>query len=108
MNEIVRWTTPTITIRFPSLDPEDITSAYLTIKQGGGEILRKGIEDAVIIPRDTEDGSISWTLSQTECGKLNVNTEVRVYCDWVLNDGTRGRSRMAIYKVVEAGVNEVI
>lgn len=100
---IVQYTTPTITITFPTVDVTTIHEAYLVFKYADTNILVKELADAVV-----GDGTLSWTLTQVDTGKLPLNATVRVYCDWVLVDTTRGRSRYADYAIVETGISEVI
>ena len=103
MREIVRWTTPTIKITFDTIDPAEITAAYLTIKTNGSTVVSKDVTTMTV-----GDGFISWTLTQEECGNLAANTRAVVVCDWKLSSGTRGKSRTAVFNVVEAGKDEVI
>ena len=101
--EIVKGTTPTITVRFPTVDVGMIEVAYLVVKDNNNAIIEKGIGEA-----DVGEQSIMWKLSQNETLKLNVGRKVTIYFDWRLQDGTRGRSKQAEALVVETGKNEVI
>ena len=100
---IVKYTTPTITITFPTVDTSTITEAYLVFKYGGTAILAKSLSAA-----DVDTHVVSWTLAQTDTGALPLDKTVRVYCDWKLTSGTRGRSKFAEYHIVEPGKEEVI
>lgn len=109
MNEIIRGTTPTITVTFPTVDVSTITAAFLTIKSGRPPhidkeaVVTKPLADATV-----GDNTISWTLTQTDTLALTAEEYVTVLCDWKVTDGTRGRSQAAVFSVSEAGVNEVI
>lgn len=103
MNEIVRWTTPTVKITFQTIDVTEITQAYLTVRCNGSTITTKDITTM-----GTGEDFISWTLTQEETGKLTASTQVFICADWKLTDGTRGRSKTGKYYVVEAGVDEEI
>ena len=102
-NNIVQYTTPTITITFPTINTSTITEAYLVFKYGGTAILTKALSAATVA-----EGSVSWTLSQTDTSVFPLDKTVRVYCDWKLTSGTRGRSKFAEFNVVEPGKEEVI
>lgn len=101
--ELVKGTTPTITITCPTIDVSLIDVAYLIIKDGENVIVEKPISDATI-----DDNSLLWKMTQREALKLNVGRTVRIFCDWRLVDGTRGRSNISEYTVTETGKNEVI
>ena len=103
MTEIVKGTTPTVTIRFPTVDVNLIEAAYLVFRDNNNTIIEKPIADA-----EKADASLMWRLQQRETLRLNVGRTVTVYCDWRLQDGTRGRSKKAEFLVVETGKNEVI
>ena len=103
MEQIAKWTTPTITYKPSSVDVSDIENAYLCIKQYAKIIIEKDIDDA-----DVDEDSISWTLSQEDTGKLSEGKECVAGVDWVTIDGTRGRSNIGKYLVVGSGKDEVI
>ena len=100
---LVQYTTPTIEITFPTVNTSTIAEAYLVIKYGGTAILSKALSAATVA-----EHKVSWTLSQTDTKSLPLDKTVRIFCDWKLTDGTRGRSNFAEYHVVETGKEEVI
>lgn len=103
---IIRWTTPTFEFPFDEdIDVSDIDSAYLVLKQWGNTIVSKDISEADI---DTDANTVSWTLTQAETGLITNGKTCEAMCDWVLSDGTRGRSDVASYRVENSGINEVI
>lgn len=103
---IIRWTTPTFEFSFgEDIDVSDIDTAYLVLKQWGNTIVSKDITEADI---DTDANSISWTLTQAETGLVVTAKKCDVMMDWLLDDGTRGRSDVASYSVEDSGINEVI
>lgn len=103
---IIRWTTPTFEFPFDEdISVSDIDSAYLVLKQWNNSIVQKDITEADI---DTDENTISWTLTQAETGLIANGKTCEAMCDWVLSDGTRGRSDVASYKVEDSGINEVI
>lgn len=72
---IARGTTPTIQFTFKAVDTADITTCYLTIKEGDSLVLEKTLEDASV-----GNGLIEWSLTQEETLKLheeNVDIQVR-------------------------------
>lgn len=99
---IIRGTTPTIIFTFNEVSVSDITKAYLVIKQSDVTIIKKDISTATV------DDDIRWTLSQSESLSLTRKITAEVYCDWVLRDGTRGRSNVHKETVENSGIDEVI
>lgn len=107
---IVRFTTPTIIIKFRTIDPETITEAFLVFKEEGEEVLSKPLSQASVHKATEEEPEnyIAWTLTQEETGALELNSRVIVCCDWLIQDGTRGRSRTREIQIVDTGKDEVI
>lgn len=103
MAAIIRGTTPTITFTFSEIAVADISTAYLTIRQGCGTVIEKDLSTASV-----GEDSLTWTLSQTETLLLRSKTPGEVVCDWKLADGTRGRSKVLQFTAGEPGKNEVI
>lgn len=100
---IIKGTTPTITFTFSEVLTEDIAKAILTITQYGRTAIRRDLSTAVV-----DVNTLSWKLQQDETLKLTTGTESEIICDWLLNDGTRGRSIIRKESVEHTGVNEVI
>lgn len=103
MNDIIRGTTPTISITFNTVATESIAVAYLTIKDAKNTLIEKNLASATV-----DEHSLNWTLTQEETLSLTVGMKLRIFCDWRLADGTRGRSNIATYNVSDSGKNEVI
>lgn len=105
MVRIIIGTTPTIHYTFHIVDPADFTAAYLTVKDSatGTEVLRKGLDDAVI-----GEGSIEWKLSQAETLGLTPGGKYSMMLNWVLGDGTRGASYSDILICDDNHIREVI
>lgn len=80
----------------------DINVAYLVIKQLNKVVIERDISTAVI-----GESSISWKLTQSETFLLK-KSNADIFCDWKLNDGTRGRSVAKTESVEDTGKNEVI
>lgn len=104
MVKIIAGTTPTIEYKFRTVDPEDFTAAYLTVKDAAGtEVLRKALGDATV---DTE--SIGWKLSQTETLAFTVGEKHSMMINWVTTDGTRGASATELLICDSNHIMEVI
>lgn len=103
---IIKGTTPTIKFTFSSISSSDISAAYLTIKQGGRDVIQRDLTTAVI-NESSGSWSIDWTLTQEETLGLS-RSNATIYCDWKLRDGTRGRSAVKKESIEESGINEVI
>ena len=102
MTEIIRGTTPTIKYTFKKVDTADITTAYLTVKQGSEVVIEKYLSEA-----EVTEGYISWVLSQEETLSLKRGV-VTFMLNWKVTDGTRGASPECRLNVVENHKNEVI
>ena len=106
MNALIRGTTPTITFKFDTVDPADITVAYLSIKNVTNlatSLITKALSDATV-----GDDTVSWTLTQSETLTLPAGESMNIYMDWKLANGTRGRSVVVTCLVYETGKEEVI
>lgn len=105
MAAIIRATTPKITFKFKTVDVDDIAKTVLTIKQNGTTVVER---DETTMTTDSDDATISWILTQEETLSLMPKRKAEAVCDWVLTDGTRGRSFIAEYGTEEPGKDEVI
>lgn len=101
-NEIIRGTTPTITYTFKSIDVNDITVAYLTIKQGNEILVEKTLADATV-----DENTLSWELSQEDTLRLNVGS-AEPMVNWKLISGLRGASKKASLGIINNHKDEVI
>ena len=106
MNALIRYTTPTITFKFDTVDPADITAAYLTIKNVTN--LSTALISKALSAASVGEDTLSWTLAQTDTALLPAGESMNVYCDWKLANGTRGRSVVVTCYVYETGKEEVI
>lgn len=102
MANIIKGTTPTIQYTFKTVDVSFITTAILTIKQGGVLAVEKTLEAAII-----GESTISWRLTQEETLALLVGT-VTMMINWVTSDGTRGASKKDMVVIEGNDIEEVI
>ena len=102
---IVRGSTPTIQIKFKTVDVRQLTKAVLVIKQCEMPVIALNEERCTI---DEESGSISFKLTQTETLELNKYKLAVLSCDWLCNDGTRGRSKELACRVEDPANEGVI
>ena len=102
MNEIARFTTPSITYKPSMVEIANVDEIFLTVKQNGCEILRKAKEDAVI-----DTNGFTWFFEQTDTAKLNSKVLSTVQIDY-----TSGTARYTThpkpYGITESGIPEVI
>lgn len=101
MSTIIRGTTPTIKYTFKTINAEDISVAYLTIKMGKETLLEKDLTSATV-----EEGYILWTLSQEETLAM-TDEYIFVRLNWKLTDGTRGASSRSRF-FIESNDKEVV
>lgn len=102
MANIIKGTTPTIQYTFKTVDVSLITTAILTIKQGGVLAVEKTLEAAIV-----GESTISWRLTQEETLALLVGT-VTMMINWVTSDGTRGASTKDMIVIEGNHIEEVI
>ena len=100
---IVRGTTPTIKFCYSTIDVNDITVAYLTIKQLKNTVIERDISTAF-----KDEHHIYWTLSQEETLLLSTKSSADVKCDWKTTLGLRGESHKRSFMVVNPGKDQVI
>lgn len=99
--KIIRGTTPTFQFTFKTIDVNNITTAYLSLKQSNGLLIEK---DSPTIA----DNKLSWTLTQEETLSMNPDNNGILVCDWKTTDGTRGRSEAIKFDVEDTIKDEVI
>lgn len=100
-NVMIRGTTPTITMRYSTVNTAMIDEAVLTIKQRDVEIT-KTLAEATI-----SDGTLSWRLTQAETLSLHEDAKVELQCRYRLLDGTAGTSAIftvSPYAILKDGV----
>lgn len=100
---IIRGTTPTITFTFSDVLTSDMSKAIMTVTQIGRIIIERDMASA-----EVRENTLSWKLTQDETLRLTTGRTCEITCDWLLNDGTRGRSLIKIESVEKTGKNEVI
>lgn len=100
---IIRGTTPTITFTFSSVEVSNIQVAYLFVQQIDQTLIEKDISAATV-----DENSLSWELTQEETLSLKDRSRVKIFCDWRLASGLRGRSEVFETTVDNSGKNEVI
>ena len=100
---IIRGTTPTIKFCFSDVDVEEITTAYITVKQHEETIIDKDITDAYKV-----ENTLLWTLTQEDTLSLKSKVSATVLCDWKLVSGLRGISHELTVQVKDPGKEGVI
>lgn len=96
MIAIALGTTPTILIKFRSVNPTDFVTADLTIKNRSGIVLTRHIDTAVV-----EETQISWKLTQKETLGFSTTLSYTVMSNWLLADGTRGITKETAMRAID-------
>ena len=100
MNEIARWTTPSITYLPEAVEIANIDEIYLVAKQRGKEVLRKSKDEAII-----DENGFTWFFSQEDTSRFHDLISIQI-------DYTSGTARYTIqprqYKITESAIDEVI
>lgn len=102
MERIIMGTTPTFEYTFKTVDVSNITTAILTIKQGGEVAIEKTLSDAT-----ATETALCWTLTQVETLSLEKGA-ASVMLNWKTSDGTRGASAEEQLSILTNFVKEVI
>ena len=102
MTRIIIGTTPTITYTFKVVPVSSITSAILTVKERGVNIIEKDLSDATV-----GEDSLSWTLTQEETLSIGAKS-ASMMLNWKLADGTRGASDVVLITGGDNHIREVI
>lgn len=103
--EIIQGTTPTFIFTFTDISASDISVAYFHIAQSGSVVIEKELTDATV---DTDENTMSFTLTQAESLSLSTKIKAKVSLDWKLASGIRGRSAVYEASVLVATKDEVI
>ena len=103
MATIIRGTTPTITFTFSDFNATDIVEAVFVIKQGGNTILQMDLSEA-----DVDESTLTWYLTQENTFLLNSALGGIIVCDWLLDNGIRGRSEVFSFAVDNPAVEEIL
>ncbi len=105
MNELAlsRSTTPTITIRFRTVDPASIIKSWLTLRQkNAGAVIDRDLTSAT-----RAEDTLSWQLTQEETAALSDQYPVEIQCRYLLNNGVAGASpvyTVTTQKILREGV----
>ena len=102
---IVRGTTPTIIFSFKEITVSTITEAFLVVKQWDAAKITKDLDAGTV---DSVAKTVSWKLTQSETLGLDQTKQAVITCDWLLTDGTRGRSVAKTECVENSGKDSVI
>ena len=86
-----RGTTPTITFNL-DLDVSNIVKLIVTFAQNGKIVFERNENQCAI---NTEENSISLTLTEEETLSLKPNSDLSVQIRFALNNGVKGVSRIA-------------
>lgn len=102
MAAIVRATTPTIKYKFSVVDVQDISEAYLTVRQNGSLLFEKDLSDAYV-----GTDYLSWTFTQAETLQM-AQGKISCMLNWLTEDGTRGASDKSVIIIDSNYKDEVI
>ena len=102
MAAIVRATTPTIKYKFSVVDVQDISEAYLTVRQNGSLLFEKDLSDAYV-----GTDYLSWTFTQAETLQM-TSGRITMMLNWKTENGTRGASEKSMLEIDDNYKAEVI
>ena len=102
MANIIEGTTPSIGFKFHVVDVSDFVAGILSI-QNGANTIEKDIDSATV---DAENNIITWTLTQAETFAFGDSVEVQM--NFLLEDGTRGATKIATYWIADNLKKEII
>jgi hypothetical protein len=96
MAEIIRGTTPPITVRF-NFEASIITTLYLTITQSGAAVIEKDLTDGEVDGTD-----IVFTLTQTETLLLTAGVAALLQVRFLASDGAFAS------KILDLSVSDIL
>ena len=102
MNEIARWTTPSITYKPSMVEIANVDEIYLVIKQNGQELVRKDKADAII-----DENGFTWFFTQEETSVLSARVNATIQIDYLCGTA-RYTTVPRPYNITDSAVNEVI
>ena len=102
MNEIARFTTPSIWYKPAQVEATDISKIFLVLSQDGVEVLRKDITQAQI-----SEGSFVWMFSQEDTALFDSKKPAVAKVDY-LSGTMRYTTRAKQYFISESAIQEVI
>lgn len=102
MNEIARFTTPSLWFKPSSVEATDISKIFLVLSQDGNEILRKDITQAQI-----SEGRFVWVFSQEDTSLFDSRKVAVAKIDF-LSGSMRYTTREKQYVISESAIKEVI
>ena len=98
---IIRGTTPPIRFTFSDVNPLEMTTAFLTVRQAN-VVIEKDLAAASLVT----DTMIEWQLSQEETLALEAGRLAQVQCRYRFLSGAVGASRIYeenVYAVLKEG-----
>lgn len=103
MFKVISGTTPAFKFTFSSVDPGDIVTAIMTVKDKEGNLkVRRELDTATV-----GSNYISWTLTQEETLSFGEKV-VYVMVNWITRFNVRGASKEEVVKGVKNHIEEVI
>lgn len=102
-DELARLTTPAFMYRPCATEIQDISEAFLIIKQYDKVIIEKSLTDAYV-----DENYIVWELDQVDTQKLDIKNVAKVKIDYITLNGERYTTHEKTYKIIDSGKQEVI
>lgn len=104
MAQIARWTTPVVMYKPSAVDASLISEIYMVVMAPDGrKLITKDISSATL-----ENGTFSWSLTQTETSKLITGTVVKIKIDYLCLNGMRYTTNGRNYTVADSAINKEI
>ena len=97
---IIRGTNSSIKIKFSKVNPAEINTAYLTIKQTGKDILEKNLAECTV-----GDNYIEWILTQEETLSFSADRPVTIQCRYKVNETAAATLKYteSVYDILKDG-----
>ena len=102
--EIARWTTPTITFKPQAVELDEVKEIFLTLSQGGENIITKDINDA----SQSDEFGFEWNLTQEDASKLCTCRGGFLQVDFVTLNEQRYTTVKRPFNVIESAINKEI
>lgn len=103
MASIIRGTTPLVKFTFSKVQPSEISTAFLVVKQDDRTVFEKALSDAIV-----GTNTIAWRLQQADTLKLVPKKNATLTCDWRTAANIRSKSHTLAALVENGGKDEII
>lgn len=101
---MIKYTTPTLTLRIKNYIFPDNCQVFVTFKQNQQNVTKENLTVTI----DGQDTLIEVSLAQEDTKNFKVNTPVQVQVNWITSEGNRNATTIAQISALENLLDRVI